>query len=227
MNIIQTIPDYAELYYLPINSLNILIHSDIFKQLLINSFKSNQMFVLLKLQEEYMRKLFTFGVLLTAILLFGIAEAEQTKLVVRAKSKDAKFIGTSMGGASVIIRDSENGKVLADGTTSGATGNTKMIMIEPRQRGVRISDSYTAKFETVLDIDEPRLLTIEVEAPNIQKPDTLKSSTQVWLIPGKDITGDGVIIEVPGFSISTNVPETLKSVGNKATIPIQARIVMI
>ncbi len=174
-----------------------------------------------------MRKILTYGILLTAILCFGIAEAEQTKVVVRAKSKDAKFVGTSMGGATVVISETETGKVLAEGSTSGSTGNTKVIMVEPWQRGARLSDSSTAKFETVIDIAEPTLVTIEVEAPNVQRPNTIKSSTQVWLIPGRDITGDGILIEVPGFSIDASIPATVKSSGHAAAIPVNARIVMI
>ena len=60
-----------------------------------------------------MRRLLFFGILLAGVLSFGISEAVQTKLVVRAKSKDAKFVGSKMGGAVVVVRDSESGKVLA------------------------------------------------------------------------------------------------------------------
>ena len=174
-----------------------------------------------------MKKILTAAVLFAGIISFGIAEAVPTKLIVRAKSKDAKFVGTSMGGARIIIKDSETGKVLADGLTAGGTGNTQKIMVAPHMRFGRLTDSSTAKFETVIDIDEPVLATIDVEAPYGFKPDTVKSSTQVWLIPGKHMTGDGVIVEVPGFSIHTQTAKEVKLAGSKADITIQARIVMI
>ena len=174
-----------------------------------------------------MKKVLTAAVLFAGILSFGLAEAVPTKLVVRAKSKDAKFVGTSMGGARVTVTDSETGKVLAEGLTAGGTGNTQKIMVRPHIRFVSITDASTAKFETVIDIDEPKLVSIEVEAPYGFKPDTVKSSTQVWLLPGKDLVGDGVIIEVPGFSINTRTLKEIKLAGNKAVIPIEARIVMI
>jgi hypothetical protein len=41
------------------------------------------------------------------------------------------------------------------------------------------------------------------------------------------MTGDGVIVEVPGFSIHTQTAKEVKLAGSKADIPIQARIVMI
>jgi hypothetical protein len=174
-----------------------------------------------------MKKILTAAVLFAGILSFGIAEAVPTKLIVRAKSKDAKFVGTSMGGAHIVVKDSETGNVLAEGLTAGGTGNTQRIMIAPHVRFGKLTDSSTAKFETVIEIDEPRLVTIDVEAPYGFKPDTVKSSTQVWLIPGKHMTGDGVIVEVPGFSIHTQTAKEVKLAGSKADIPIQARIVMI
>nr|MBC8412927.1 hypothetical protein [bacterium] len=56
------------------------------------------------------------------VLMFGMAEAVPTKVVVKARSKDAKFIGSSMGVAAIVLRDSVSGKVLAEGLTSGGAG---------------------------------------------------------------------------------------------------------
>jgi len=173
-----------------------------------------------------MRRLLMFGILLTGVLSFSISEAVQTKLVVRAKSKDAKFIGTKMGGARVVVKDSETGKVLAEGLTTGDTGDTNKIMNEPKTRFGKIADG-AAMFETSIDIAEPMLITIDVEAPYMDKTNMIKSSTQMWLIPGKDVVGEGVTIEVPGFSVIAQSPEEVKLTDNRAAIPINAQIVMI
>jgi hypothetical protein len=173
-----------------------------------------------------MRKAFLAVILLAVIVSFGVSEAVQTNIIIRAKSKDAKFIGTKMGGATVVVRDSETGKVLAEGLTAGSTGDTGKIMMEPKARFGSIADG-AAKFETVIDIDEPVLITIDVAAPYIHKDNMVKSSTQMWLIPGKDITGEGVVIEVPGFSVDAQAMGKAKLMDNKAVIPVQARIVMI
>ena len=82
-------------------------------------------------------------------------------------------------------------------------------------------------FETSIDIAEPRLVTIDVEAPYSDKTHMVKSSTQIWLIPGRDIVGEGVIIEVPGFAVDARAPEAVKMSDNKAAIPLNAHIVMI
>jgi hypothetical protein len=174
-----------------------------------------------------MRRFMMFLIVLAGVLSFSLADAAPTRIVVRAKSKDAKFVGTSMGGAHVVIKDSETGEVLAEGLTSGGTGNSKKIMIEPKTRFGRITDASTAKFEAIIDIEEPRLVTVEANAPYGMKPNTVRSSTQIWLIPGKDISGDGLILEVPGFSVTASASVNIRLTGKEAVIPIQSRIVMI
>jgi hypothetical protein len=169
------------------------------------------------------------SLILIGTFLAGIGEAAETRMIVRAKSKDAKFIGTSMGGAWVVIRESETGKVLAQGMTEGGTGDTRRIMVEPGKRGVPLSDPTTAKFEAKIDIAEPLLVTVEVQAPYGQRHSTVKSSTQIWLLPGKDLLGDGVILEVPGIAIdilSPQSPEQVTLVDQKAVVPIKANVVM-
>lgn len=161
----------------------------------------------------------------------GLSHALETKIVVTAKSKDAKFIGTSMGGALVILRDSETGRVLQQGMIVGGTGDTKKIMQEPARRGIALSDSASARFATTVDIDEPRLIDVEVHAPRAQKQSLVVSATQVWLIPGKDMTGsgDGIMLEVPGFSVDVLAPgahEKISLQNGKAVIAIRANVVM-
>ena len=173
-----------------------------------------------------MKKVFVLLVIFAGVLSYGISEAVQTRLVVRAKSKDAKFVGTKMGGARVVVTDSATGNVLAEGLTAGGTGNTQKIMIDPKTRFGRIAEG-AAKFETSIDIDEPTLITVDVEGPYMHKDNMIKSSTQIWLIPGRDIVGEGLVVEVPGFSIDAAVPGKAKLVNGEAVIPVEARIVMI
>jgi len=173
-----------------------------------------------------MKTVLIVAMLVSGILSSGLAEALETQLVIRAKSKDAKFVGSKMSGARVVVKYSETGKVLAEGLTSGGTGDTRKIMMEPKTRFGTIADG-AARFQTSINIDEPRLITIEVAAPYVFKDNMITSSTQLWLIPGKDITGEGIIIEIPGFSIDARVPETVNLDGSRAAIPVQAGIVMI
>ncbi|POY39391.1 hypothetical protein C3K47_00280 [Solitalea longa] len=147
---------------------------------------------------------------LTAFLLFLSLTlfAETTRAVVRAHAKDAKFIGTGIGGAYVVIRNDLTGEILAKGLTTGASGNTELIMNTAIKRNDRLTDDQTAKFIGIVDIDEPVFVTIEVTAPVNRKNAAIKVSTQVWLIPGKHIEGDGIVLEVPGFILDVLAPQT-------------------
>lgn len=163
--------------------------------------------------------------LTSASLLYGA----ETRVVVHVLAKDAKFIGTSMGGALVTIRDTDTGELLAKGFTSGTTGNTRTLMLEPRQRGVSLSDDQAAKFVAVLDIDEPRLVTISAQGPYAQRQAMATTSTQIWLIPGKDITGDGVVLEISGFAVDVLQPQAHQRIrlqDGTASIPIRLNLVM-
>ena len=173
-----------------------------------------------------------FHKILIALLLVFVTTASfatPTKVVVRAKAKDAKFIGTSVGGAMVIIRNVVTGEILAKGLTTGSTGNTQLIMRTAKKRYQAISDDRTAKFEATVDIAEPTFVTIQVMAPYNKKQSTITAQTQVWLIPGKDITGDGIVIEIPGFIIDVLAPQTHEFISlgkNNNQINIKANVVM-
>lgn len=155
---------------------------------------------------------------------------QETKIIVRAKAKDAKFIGSSLGGAYVIIRDKNNGEILAEGTTEGTTGNTNLIMQNPQQRRTAIADAGTAKFEATLDLKEPTLARIEVASPANKRSAQVAASTEMWLIPGKHILGNGVVLEIPGFIIDILSPRTHQYISLKSLpenkLKVQANIVM-
>lgn len=149
---------------------------------------------------------------LTAAAIIGLSfltvQAQTTKVVIRAKAKDAKFIGTPIGGALVVVRNDLTGEILAKGVTSGGSGSTDVIIKKPVVRGQAITDSATAKFVAQVNISEPTFADIEVTAPITRRNGTVKATTQVWLIPGKDILGDGIIVEIPGFILDVLYPST-------------------
>lgn len=171
--------------------------------------------------------------LFVALLFFGLLQtgsfAAETKVVVHVKAKDAKFVGTSMAGARVVIRDGATGTILAEGKTSGGTGNTQKIMRDPWRRHAQLTDEKTANFTTTLAIAEPKLVTIEATGPLSQKQAAVTSSTQVWLIPGKNIDGDGIILELPGFAVDVIAPQNSQGFAlaeGGTTISIAANVVM-
>src|SRR5690606_16202645 len=164
-----------------------------------------------------------------AIILFSFitsAVAQETTVMIRVQSKDAKFIGSSIGGARIIVRDDLTGKILAEGTTTGSTGDTKVIMEQARTRGAVLSDEKTAGFLAKLDITEPVFATIEAIAPVNKKQASVRSTTQQWIIPGKNIEGDGIVLEVPGFVVDILSPQTHESISDGKPITIIANVVL-
>jgi hypothetical protein len=170
-------------------------------------------------------------ILITAFLFSNLMiSATETKIMIRAKARDAKFIGTSLGGAHIIIRNKLNQRILAEGNTTGSTGNTDLIMKTPKVRGNSITDAQTGGFMAAVDIDEPTFVNIEVISPLNSKQAQAVVSTELWLIPGKHILGEGVILEIPGYIIDILKPRThqyiaLNSIKDKPFL-FQANVVM-
>lgn len=164
------------------------------------------------------------------VLLFlfsaGNAFSQETTIMVRALATDAKFIGTSIGGAQIIIRDVETGEILEKGLTSGTTGDTNLILLSPTERYKNITDEETAGFEATLNIDKPTFVSVEAHAPVNKKQAKVVSSTQLWIIPGKNITGNGIVLDVPGFVIDILSPQTHETISGENEIEIKANIVM-
>jgi len=135
------------------------------------------------------------------------ALAETTRVTVRVLSKDAKFVGTSMGGARVTIKDADTGEVLAQGVTRGGSGSTDRIMKQPHRRGEPISTEDSARYTAVLDIQEPRRLEISARGPLAQiQSMTVVSATQ-WVVPGRHLDqGDAVLLVMPGLSLDVLAP---------------------
>jgi hypothetical protein len=168
-------------------------------------------------------KLFSLFVFLFSL---GSLTAQETSVMVRALAKDAKFIGSSIGGAKIVIRNAQTGEILDQGLTSGSTGNTKLIVETPQKRYSRLTDEKTAGFKAELDIDKPTFIEVEAQAPFNKKQARVVSTTQLWVIPGKDITGDGVILEVPGFVVDILSPQTHERIKSTEEIDLKANIVM-
>ena len=145
---------------------------------------------------------------LVALLIISFMSwGQTTKLIVRAKAKDAKFLPATLG-VHVTIRNHMTGEVLAKGMATGGSGNTNQIMTDAIRRGQMLADENTSKFEASLEITEPTFVDIEVMASVNRRNGTKKITTQIWLIPGKHILGDGIVVEVPGFIVDVLYPTT-------------------
>ena len=142
------------------------------------------------------------GLAAASIGLAVSAAAVPTTVTVRAVSRDAKVIGTGVGGARITIREVATGKVLAEGTQLGGTGQTPRIMTEPRPRyGTVYATEGAAAFVASIDLDRPTAVEITAEGPLKYPQATRRASKTILLVPGQHITGEGVLLEIHGFVI--------------------------
>lgn len=162
-----------------------------------------------------------------SIMLFSWAmpvQAEVTRITVSVRSKDAKFLGTSMGGALVTIRSADTGELLAKGVTAGTTGNTERIMRKPVARGAVLSDEKSAKYTAEINIAEPTLLEIRAFGPLAQRQAATSVAITQWVVPGKHLTsGDGMLLELPGLALALLSPPA-HSVIDAETLPVKVEI---
>jgi hypothetical protein len=155
------------------------------------------------------------------------AEKITTKVIVRVVARDAQVIGSGVGGAHVRIKNLETGEILAEGKQEGGAGSTDRIMIRPHPRGEVIYGTFgAASFEAKIPLERPTQVEIDAEGPLSYPQSVQKGSKTMLLIPGKHITGDGVIIELNGLIVNILSPspqESLKA-GEKALVRAEVRM---
>ena len=132
---------------------------------------------------------------------------EETTVVVRAVAHDAKVIGSGVGGARVTIRNAETGEVLARGVQEGGTGSTERIMRKPHPRaGTVYGTEDAAGYEATLSLSAPTRVEITAEGPLGTPHATQRASRTMLLVPGRDVTGEGVVLELYGFTVELQRP---------------------
>ena len=173
-----------------------------------------------------------FCLLLASVFVFLFAapavaqEAVPTEVVIRAVSNDAKLLQDPVGGAKITIRAVETGEVLAEGKQTGDSGSTTKIMQQPHKRGATIYDvSGAAKYKTTLDLTRPTRVEITAEGP-LDYPQAMQTASKTTvLMPGQDVTGDGITLTLHGFIV-----EVLEAGGDDlspgARVDVRARVRM-
>lgn len=156
------------------------------------------------------------------------AQAEPTRVLVHVKSKDAKFVGTSMGGVQIVIRDAATGELLAKGLTAGATGDTERLMRQPHVRHQPLSTAEAASYLAELDLTEPTKVTIAATGPLAQRQSAVTVSQEQWLFPGQHIDqGDGIVLILPGFVVDVLSPPAHLKLKEAREVEIRANITMV
>lgn len=167
--------------------------------------------------------------LLAALLLVGSASAQDpvpTRVVVRAVAHDAKIVQDPVGGALITIRNAETGEVLAEGLQTGDSGSTDKIMRQPHERGATIYEAPgAAKFETTLSLTKPTPVRVIARGPLDYPQAQQTTSKTMLLVPGQDVTGDGIILPLHGFIVEVLEP-SMDAVTPGSETTVRARIRM-
>jgi hypothetical protein len=153
-------------------------------------------------------------------------EAVSTQVTVRAVSNDAKLIQDPVGGARITIENAETGAVLAEGRQTGGSGSTERIMRQPHERSATIYDAPgAAKYQTTLELTGPTRVRIVAEGP-LDYPQAMQTASKtVLLMPGKDVTGDGITLRLHGFIVEVLEPSA-SDVGPGEEVSVRVRVRM-
>lgn len=152
---------------------------------------------------------------------------ELTTIVIRAISRDAKIIGSNVGGARITVREIETGSILAGGLQEGGTGSTDAIIRAPRTRGQAVFDTPgAAEFRAVLALSRPTTVEIEAVGPLGTPQSTQRVTKTLLLVPGADILGDGVLLEIHGFTVEIQEPFESAALRMDDPIPVRVRLTM-
>lgn len=164
--------------------------------------------------------------LLVASAVPAIAQTDLTRVLVRAVSHDAKVIGSNVGGARITVRDAESGEVLATGVQEGSTGDTRSIVLEPRARGATVFDvEGTAGYTAELALDRPTRVEITAEGPLGTPHAAQRASKTLLVVPGVDVVGEGVILELNGFTVVIESPTAAP--GSGGAIDVRTTVTML
>lgn len=161
------------------------------------------------------------ALLLVSVAVPAVEAQEPTRVLVRAVSKDAKVIGSGVGGARIAVRDAATGEVLAEGVQEGSTGSTEAIMVTPRPRGLTAygADPEAAGFLAELSLDRPTRVEIVAEGPLGTPHAVQRASKTLLVVPGYDVLGEGVILELNGFTVELLSPAS----GSPSAGPLEVR----
>jgi len=166
-------------------------------------------------------------VILLAPKLSAQSTGTETKVMIRAVARDAKVIGEHVGGARITVRDTRTGQVLAQGIQTGGTGDTDVIIKKPRVRGAAVySVGDTSGFLAVLHLDKPTVVEVTAEAPLGSPQATQRASKTLLLVPGQDVLGEGVLLEIHGFIVKPVAPQSGVQIKAESPFEVRATVTM-
>jgi len=136
-------------------------------------------------------------------------DPKPTTILVRVVANGSMVLGKDVGGARVTITDVATKQILATGIQQGEAGDQNQIMRTPRlMEEPRYSSRPAAAFTATLDLLQPTLIEVTAEGPLAYPASSQRASTTVWLIPGHDMTDDGIVLHLYGYIVQIEQPQS-------------------
>jgi hypothetical protein len=152
-------------------------------------------------------------------------EPKPTTILVRAVAHGSMVLGREVGGARITITDVASGQILASGLQQGETGDQNQIMRTPHLMEEPLySSRASASFMTTLELTHPILVDIAAEGPLTYPASSQRVSKRIWLIPGHDLTNDGIVLALYGYIVQIEHPKPSEPLIAKDDIMLRASI---
>jgi len=152
-------------------------------------------------------------------------EPKATTIIVRVVSHGSMVLGKDVGGARVTITDVASGQILVSGLQQGEAGDQNQIMRTPRMLGEPLySSRASASFTTTMNLTHPILVDIAAEGPLSYPASAQRVTKRTWLIPGEDMTNDGIVLVLYGYIVRIEHPTSGESLIAKDDVMLRASI---
>jgi hypothetical protein len=152
-------------------------------------------------------------------------DPKSTKILVRVVAHGAMVLGREVGGARVTITDLMTKQVLAIGIQEGDAGDQNQIMRTPHLMEEPVySAKPAAAFTTTLALQRPTLVEVAAEGP-LAYPDSMRRTAMtVLLIPGQDLSGDGIVLHLNGYIVQIEHPKAGEPLRAKDDVNLKASV---
>lgn len=152
-------------------------------------------------------------------------DPQPTTILVRVVAHGAMVLGRAVGGARVTITDVKTKQILATGIQQGEAGDQNQIMRTPHLMEEPLYSSRpSAAFTTTLELRQPTLVEVTAEGP-LAYPASLRRVTKtILLIPGQDLTSDGIVLHLHGYIVQIEHPKPGEPLIAKDDVKLRASI---
>ena len=150
---------------------------------------------------------------------------QPTTVLVRVVAHGAMVLGREVGGARVTITDVASGHILATGLQRGESGDQNQIMRTPHMMEEPIYSSRpSAAFTTTLELQKPTLVEISAEGPLAYPTALQRTRKTLLLIPGQDLTNDGIVLHLYGYLVQIERPKPREALIAKDDVKLRASV---